>query len=123
AHDSCRELRTRWLIHKRHEFVRKSRHRAANADAAHIGTASNTVHPASLGNVAVHYWSPAAQLYEALRRAVLRGEHGLLVVAATITAFVDGFAEEPGRSSLCIQWDHWGHTCYLVEQVEQSLHE
>src|SRR6266566_8435169 len=66
AHDSRREFRPGRLIHKWHEFVGKSRHGTANADATHIGTASDTIHPASLGNVAVHHRSPATQLHQAL---------------------------------------------------------
>ena len=52
-----------------------------------------------LGDVAVDHRPPAAELHEALGRAVLVGEVALLVVAAAVAAFVDGLAEQPGRAA------------------------
>src|ERR671911_2127660 len=47
----CRERRARRLVHERHELVREARHRAADADAAHVGAAADLVHPAPLSHI------------------------------------------------------------------------
>src|SRR5690606_13969461 len=54
------------LIHEGHEAIGKSRHGAGDADAAHVGAAADAVHPAALGDVAIHHRSPAADLHLAL---------------------------------------------------------
>src|SRR6202035_505064 len=38
------------LVHERHELVAEARHGAADADAAHVGTAADAVDPAALGD-------------------------------------------------------------------------
>src|ERR1700730_2759961 len=68
------DLRSRWLIHERHELVRETRHGEANAYASHIGAAADSGHPSAFGNVAVHHRAPASELHDALRRAVYFGE-------------------------------------------------
>src|SRR4051812_36980638 len=83
------------LVHERHELVGEPRHRAADADAAHVGAAADPVDPAPLGDVAVDDRPPATQLHDALRRAVLGGEVALLVVAGPVAALVHGGPEEP----------------------------
>src|SRR5487761_421907 len=95
VHAACRgrDPRTRRLVHERHELVRESRHRAGDADAAHVRAAADAVDPAPLGHVALDPRPPAAQLDQALGRAVLGGEVALLVVAGPVTALVDGGAE------------------------------
>src|SRR5690348_4205703 len=97
-HYARRELRARRLIHKRHKFIGEARHGAADADAAHVRTAADAIHPAALRHVAVHNRPPAAQFHQALRRTVLSGERPLLVITATVAAFMDGLAEQPGWS-------------------------
>src|SRR5271156_695681 len=88
--DSCAgDFCPRWFIHEGHELIGEAGHGAAYADAAHVGAAADSGHPSSLGNVAVHYWTPASQLYDALRRAVHFGEVTLLVVTSSIASFVD----------------------------------
>src|SRR6266567_9375233 len=76
--------RARRLVHERHELVGESRHRAGDTDAAHVRAAAHTVDPASLGHVALDHGTPAAQLDQAARRAVLGGELALLVVARPV---------------------------------------
>src|SRR5215469_9114778 len=76
--------RTRRLVHERHELVRESRHRAGDADAAHVRAAADPVDPAALGHVALDHRAPAAQLDQALGRAVLGREVTLLVVAGPV---------------------------------------
>src|SRR6476469_5377993 len=49
-----RELPSRGLVHEGHELVREARHRAADADAAHVRAATDPVDPAPLGDVALH---------------------------------------------------------------------
>src|SRR4249919_1163502 len=78
---SRRQLRPGWLVHERHELVGEARHRAADADAADVGAAADSVDPTSLGDVALDDRTPAAELDDALRRAVLLREVPLLVVA------------------------------------------
>src|SRR5215217_2052592 len=48
-----RERRAGRLIHERHELVRESWHGTADADAAYVRAASDAVHPAPIGYVAV----------------------------------------------------------------------
>src|SRR5947208_9219037 len=93
-------LAARRLVHKRHELVGEAGHGAGDADAADVRAAADAVHPATLGHVAVDDRPPAADLHDALRRAVLVGEVALLVVAGAVTALVDGLAEQPGRPQL-----------------------
>src|SRR5712675_2768200 len=92
-----RHRRARRLVHERHELVREAGHGAGNADAAHVGAAADAVDPAALGDVALDHRPPAAQLDQALGRAVLVGEVALLVVAAAVAALVHGRTEQPGR--------------------------
>src|SRR6266705_4138845 len=89
------DLRSGWLVHERHELVREAGHGAGDADAAHVRAAAHAVDPAALGHVAFDHRSPAAQLDQALGRAVLAGEVALLVVAGPVAALVDGRAEQP----------------------------
>src|SRR4051794_20746891 len=53
-----------------HELVGEAGHRAADADAADVGTAADAVHPAALADVALHHRPPAAELDDALARTV-----------------------------------------------------
>src|SRR6478752_9655422 len=59
------ELSTRRLVHERHELVGEARHGAADADAAHVRAATDTVDPPALGDVAVHDGTPTAELDDA----------------------------------------------------------
>src|SRR3978361_33231 len=77
-------------VHERHELVREAGHRAADADAADVGAAPDTVDPAALGDVALDDRAPAPELHQALGGAVLGRELALLVVAATVTALGHG---------------------------------
>src|SRR5690242_19014254 len=53
--DGCgRELAAGRLVHERHELVGEAGHRAADADAADVRAATHAVHPAPLGDVALH---------------------------------------------------------------------
>ena len=61
-----RHLGAGWLLQERHELVRKSRHGAADADAADVGATADAVHPAALRNVAVDHGTPAPELDDAL---------------------------------------------------------
>src|ERR1700734_741493 len=79
-------LRARGLVHERHELVREARHGAGDADPAHVGAAADPVDPAALGHVALDHRSPAAQLDQALGRAVLVREVALLVVTGPVAA-------------------------------------
>jgi hypothetical protein len=81
------------LIHERHEFIRESRHRATDADAAYVWTSADAAHPAALSDVAVHYGTPAADLYQAFRGAVFVREIALLVITGAIATFVNRFAK------------------------------
>ena len=79
------------------------------------------VDPAALRDVAVDDRAPAAELDQALRRAVLGGELTLLVVAGPVAALVHGRAEQPLRSQLGVERDHRRLAGDLVEQVEDRL--
>src|SRR5262249_41968421 len=54
-----REDRAGWLVHKRHEMIREAWHRAADADAANIGTSPDAADPSTFGNIALHNRTPA----------------------------------------------------------------
>src|SRR3984885_744494 len=120
---ACRERGSRRFVHERHELVRKPRHSAANAYPADVWTPADTCHPAALGDIAIHYWSPAAQLDDALRRAVLAREIGLLVVTSAVASLVNRLSEKPGRTQLVIERNHWGEACDLIEEVKHGFHE
>ncbi len=115
------EQRPRRLIHERHELVRKPRHGAADTDSADIGTAANTVHPAALAHIALHHRSPAAQLHDALPRAVFLGEFRLLVVAAAVASFVHRLPEKPRGTERLVQRNHGRAPGRLIQQVQQRL--
>src|SRR5947207_3607631 len=83
------------LVHERHELVREAGHGAGDADTAHVRAAAHAVDPAPLGHVALDHRTPAAQLDQAARRAVLGGELALLVVAGPVAALVHGRLEQP----------------------------
>src|SRR5271168_4367185 len=93
-HSTGGQQRSRRLVHKGHELVRKSRHGAANTDAADIGTAANTAHPAAFAYIAQHHWSPASQFHDAQRRSIFFGKIGLLVVPAAVAAFMHGLSKK-----------------------------
>src|SRR3954451_2269908 len=105
AAGQCRDGAARRLVHERHELVRETRHRAADADAADVRAAADAVDPSALRHVALDDGTPAAQLDDALRRAVLRREVALLVVARAVAAFVDGGPEQPGRAQRLVERD------------------
>src|ERR1035438_5923093 len=50
--------RARRLVHERHELVGEPRHRAGDADAAHVRAAADAVDPAPLGHVALDHGAP-----------------------------------------------------------------
>ena len=91
-------MRARRHIQERHEFVGEAGHRATDTDAADIGTATDASHPAPLADIALHDGPPASELDDALPRTMPGGEIALLVITGPVTTFMDGFAEEPGRS-------------------------
>src|SRR4051812_14367039 len=88
------------LVHERHELVGEARHGAADADAAHVGAAAHAVDPPPLGHVALDHRTPAAELHDALGRAVLVGEVALLVIAGAVAPLVHRMAEEPRGAQL-----------------------
>src|SRR5690242_1177021 len=106
AHGCTGDPCSRRLIHKRHELIWEAGHGAADADAAHVGTAPDSGHPAAFGNVAVHHRPPASQLHNALWGSVHFGEIALLVVAGSITALVDRRAEQPSGPQLIVERNH-----------------
>src|SRR6478752_3274663 len=116
-----RELAARGLVHERHELVGEARHRAADADPADVGAAADPVDPAALRDVALDHRSPAAQLDDALGRAVLRSEVALFVVPGPVAALVDRRAEQPRRPQLVVQRDHRSLAGDLVQQVDERL--
>src|SRR4029079_19527052 len=98
-------------------------HRAADADAADVGTAADTVDPAPFGNVALDDRAPAAELDDALRRAVLLREVALLVVTGAVAALMHRRAEQPARAERLVERDHRCLAGHLVEQVDQGLRQ
>src|SRR6266542_4539343 len=87
-----RDPRARRLVHERHELVGEAGHRAGDADPADVRAAADAVDPAALGDVALHHRAPAAELDQALGRAVLGGEVALLVIAGPVTSLVNSRA-------------------------------
>src|ERR1700683_1313452 len=118
----ARDERAGRRIHEGHEFIRESRHGAADADSADVGTYADPPHPSALGHVAVHHRTPAAEFDQAFGLTIFRGEFALLVITAAIAAFVHGLAEEPGGSQLIVEWNHRREARDLIEQIEQRFH-
>src|SRR5581483_2015025 len=87
--------RARRFVHEWHKFVGESRHRARDADAAHVRAAADAVDPAALGHIALDHRPPAAELDQATRLAVFPGELALLVVAGPVAALVHRGLEQP----------------------------
>src|ERR1700723_3512045 len=81
------------LVHEGHELVRETWHGATNTDSADVGAAANSGHPSSFGDFAVHDWTPAAELHNAFRGAVLLGEISLLVVTGAVATVMYGLPE------------------------------
>src|SRR5271163_3468835 len=112
------DFRSRWFVHEGHKLIRKPRHGAADADAANVRTTANTGHPTTLGYVAVHHGSPAAQLHDALRRTIDFREVALLVIAGAVAAVVYGLAKQPGRPELIVERNHRRQPRYLIEEIQ-----
>jgi hypothetical protein len=111
------------LIHKWHEFIRESRHRAADANTPDVGAAADSSDPASLSNIALNHRPPAPQFNDALARAVLFRELGLLIISAAIATLVNGLAKKPNGPQGFIERNHGCTTSGLVQEIKQSLHE
>src|SRR4029453_13952986 len=100
--DPCGNLAPRRFVHKWHELVREPRHRTADANSSHVWTAADAVDPAPLGHVPFDHRSPAAELADALGRAVFGGKIALLVISGSVTAFVHGLTKKPCGAKLVI---------------------
>src|SRR5262250_3321398 len=86
---------------ERTELVGESGHRAPDAHAPRPHAAAHVIDGAALYDVAVDDGTPAADLHEALRVAVVLGEDTLFVEAGAGAAMVHGLSEEPrGPSEL-----------------------
>src|SRR5262249_45299507 len=85
------------FVHEGHELIGEAGHGTGDTDAAEVGTAADARHPAALGDVAIHDRPPAADLDEALGRAVFVRKVRLLVVAGTVATFMYRLAEQPSR--------------------------
>ena len=118
GHGAGRKQGTRRLVHEWHKFVRKTGHGATDADAANIGAPTYTGHPTTLANITLNNRPPTAQFDDALNIAIAGGEVGLLVVAATISPFVDGLTKKPGRAKRFVQRDHGSPPRGHMKQVE-----
>src|SRR5262249_56969816 len=105
------------------ELVGEAGHGAGDADAADVRAAADAVDPAALGHVALDHRSPAAQLDQAAWRAVLAGEHALLVVAGPVAALVHGGLEQPARPESFVERDHRRLPGDLVQQVQDGLRQ
>src|SRR5215475_13254388 len=68
-----RERRPRRLIHERHELIRESWHRAANANSSHIRAPADAIHPAAFRHIAIHHRTPATDFDKAFGRTIFVG--------------------------------------------------
>src|ERR1044071_401906 len=91
-----REQRTGWLIHKRHKLIGKSRHGATDTDTADIRATTNTGHPTALAYITLYYRSPTPQSDNALPITISFSKLTLLIIATTITTFMQSVAKKPG---------------------------
>ena len=96
----------RRLVHERHELVWEAWHCATDADTPYVGAPADSAHPASLADVTLHNRAPATQFYDASRGAVLLGKLGLLVIAAAITALMNGLSKQPLRPQAFVEGYH-----------------
>src|ERR1700747_2962976 len=60
------KVSARRLVHERHELVWKTRHGAADADAADIRAAAHPGNPTALRHIALHNRPPTADLHQTL---------------------------------------------------------
>jgi hypothetical protein len=110
-------------LRERQELVGEARHGAADANAADVRAPAYAGHPAALADIALHHWTPAAELHDATRCAWLRGEFRLLIITAPVATLVHGLAEQPGGAEFLIQRDCRGSARRMVEEIEQHFHE
>ena len=118
SHSVRRQQRAGRLVHERHKFIRKSRHRATNTDPSHVGTAANSIDPTPLSNIALNHGPPAPQFHNTLARAILFRELGLLVISAAIATFVNGLAEKPSWPQDFIEGNHGCTTGGLIQKIK-----
>src|SRR5580700_814001 len=123
AHRGAGNLCAGRLVHKRQELVREAGHCAPDANAAHVGTAADTGHPSAFGYVAINNRPPAAELDDALGRAIARCEVTLLVISGTVATVMNGPAEKPRGPQLFVKGNHGRQPRNLVKKVEHSFHE
>ena len=121
-HCPRRQQRTRRLIHKRHEFIGKARHRASNANAPHVRATANPAHPSSLAHVALHYRTPASELHNALWRSIFFSKFALLVISAAITSLMQRRAKQPRRTERLIERNHRCAPTRHIQKIENRLH-
>src|ERR1700733_274215 len=122
-HRRRRQERTRRLIHKRHELVRKARHGASDADASDVRTSANATHPATLPNITLHHRPPASQLHNTKWRSIFIRKLRLLVESAAVTTLMHGIAKEPRWTQGLIEGNHRCASRCHVEQIQKCLHE
>src|SRR4029434_3058089 len=111
------------FVHKWHELVREPRHRTADANSSHVWTAADAVDPAAFGHVAFDHRSPAAELDDALGRAVFGGKIALLVISGSAPALVHGLTKKPCGTELIVQGNHRCLACRLIEQIKNRLRQ
>src|ERR1700722_19631580 len=123
ANKCRREPGSRRLVHEWHEFIRKTRHRAADTNASDVRTAADTCHPAAFGNITINHRSPAAYFYQAFGGIIVFGKIALFVVGGTIAPIMDSGSKKPLRTQLIVERNHRRESGQLIQQVEQGLHE
>src|SRR5690242_8623094 len=116
-HRVRRQQRAGWLVHERHELVRKTRHRAADTNPTNIRTTTHAVDPTTLTNVALDHRSPATELHDALARSVLLTKLCLFVIAAAIATFMHCLTEQPRGTQCFVERDHGRAAGRLIEKV------
>src|SRR5262249_52888687 len=85
------------------ELVREAGHRAADADTAGAHAAAHVVDRTPNDDVAVDDGTPASDLDETLRIAVVLGEYPLLVKSRSRAAVVDRLAKQPCRTAELVE--------------------
>src|SRR6185369_2864835 len=89
------DLRTGRRVHEGHKLIGEAGHRTSDTNTADVRTATDSGHPAPLRHVTVHHWSPASDLHDAFRRAIIIRKIALLVVPGAIATVMHSCAEQP----------------------------
>ena len=111
-------------VHEGQEVVGEARHRAGDADAADVGAAADTVHPAARRDVALGDRPRAADLRQAAPVVCERRcETAVLGEPGAVARLVRGLLEQPERTALIVELGRRGDARELEGDALEGLRD